>query len=161
MISKQEYVASLTKEFDIICHLASKIKDTDLQYRPTDAQRSTIELLQYLSYVFIATVKVLENGDQNIYMELSKKAEDLKLEDFIETMQNQLKDLTEIVNNFSDEELSESVDLWGMQTRAMHLLNGPLKFATAYKIQLFLYMKSNGHSELSTMNLWAGMDPVN
>lgn len=160
MITKQEYIASLTKEFNIICHLASKIKDTDLDYKPTDAQRTTMELLRYLSYVFIATVKVLENGDQGIYMELSKKADDLKLEDFIESMQNQLKDVTEIVNNFSDEQLNESVDLWGVQSRAMHLLNSPLKWATAYKIQLFLYMKANGHAKLNTMNLWAGMDPV-
>ena len=28
----------------------------------------------------------------------------------------------------------------------------------AYRTQLFCYLKACGHDELSTMNLWAGMD---
>ncbi len=28
----------------------------------------------------------------------------------------------------------------------------------AYRMQLFLYLKACGHEELSTLNLWAGMD---
>ena len=33
---------------------------------------------------------------------------------------------------------------------------------TAYRTQLFLYLKACGREELSTMNLWAGVDmPAN
>lgn len=30
----------------------------------------------------------------------------------------------------------------------------------AYRMQLFLYLKACGREELSTMNLWAGVDMV-
>jgi hypothetical protein len=28
----------------------------------------------------------------------------------------------------------------------------------AYRTQLFLYLKANGHTELNTLNLWGGVD---
>ena len=44
------------------------------------------------------------------------------------------------------------------RTRAEHLLNGPLKWAAAYKMQLFMNLKMSGAEHLNTLNLWAGMD---
>jgi hypothetical protein len=37
------------------------------------------------------------------------------------------------------------------------LLNGPFKWLTSYKLQLFLYAKANG-AAIGTVNAWAGMD---
>lgn len=160
MITKAEYMKSLDKEFAIIRHLASKLTEVELAYKPTDGQRSTQELLEYLSYVFMATVKILQNGDQSIYKDFSEKAKGITLAEFDTRMQEQEATVRDLIEGMSDEDLAAEVDLWGVQTRAMHLVNGPLKWATAYKIQLFLYMKASGHSELNTMNLWAGKDPV-
>ncbi len=160
MITKQEYMGSLDKEFQIIRHLATKLTDSDMSYKPTDGQRSVQELLEYLSYMFIATATALRDGDMGIYKTMSEAAAGLPLSSFDAAMEKQAKDVSAIIENFTEEQLNEEVNLWSMQTRAMHLLNGPLKFATAYKIQLFLYMKANGHTELNTMNLWAGVDPV-
>ena len=53
IITKSELLASLQKEVRILLHLASKIDRSQLDYRPTPKQRSTIELLQYLSYMTI------------------------------------------------------------------------------------------------------------
>lgn len=160
MITKAEYMKSLDKEFAIIRHLASKLTEVELAYKPTDGQRSTQELLEYLSYAFVATVQVLKNGDQSIYKELSEKAKGITIAQFDTRMQEQENTVRDLIEGMSDDDLTAEVDLWGVQTRAMHLVNGPLKWATSYKIQLFLYMKASGHSELNTMNLWAGMDPV-
>jgi hypothetical protein len=33
-----------------------------------------------------------------------------------------------------------------------------LNHYAAYRMQLFLNLKASGHEELSTINLWAGMD---
>ncbi|HEX7918825.1 MAG TPA: hypothetical protein VF454_05435, partial [Gemmatimonadales bacterium] len=46
----------------------------------------------------------------------------------------------------------------GMQPLAVALMNGPLKWLTAYKLQLFLYAKSSGAHEITTANAWRGAD---
>ena len=49
ILTKYELIASLQKEVRILLHLASKIDQTALDYRPTPKQRSTIELLRYFT----------------------------------------------------------------------------------------------------------------
>ena len=51
IITKPELLASLQKEVRILLHLASKVDRGKLDYRPTPKQRSTLELLQYLSFM--------------------------------------------------------------------------------------------------------------
>src|SRR5215831_6994855 len=49
VLTREELVASLQNEVRILLHLAAKIDRAQLDYRPTPTQRSTIELLRYLS----------------------------------------------------------------------------------------------------------------
>jgi len=42
--------------------------------------------------------------------------------------------------------------------RGRQLVNLVLNGHAAYRTQLFCYLKSCGREELSTMNLWAGLD---
>ena len=49
VLSKEELTSALQTEVRILVHLAGKIDPKMLDYRPTPKQRSTIELLQYLS----------------------------------------------------------------------------------------------------------------
>ena len=49
VMSKSELLTALQTEVRIVLHLATKIDRTRLDYRPTPKQRSTIELLRYLS----------------------------------------------------------------------------------------------------------------
>src|SRR5262245_45088001 len=51
ILTKPELIASLQKEVRILVHLAGKVDPAQLDYRPTPKQRSTIELLRYLSYM--------------------------------------------------------------------------------------------------------------
>ena len=48
VLTKEELITSLQNEVRILMHLASKIDRSRLDYRPTQQQRSTIELLRYL-----------------------------------------------------------------------------------------------------------------
>ena len=43
-------------------------------------------------------------------------------------------------------------------TRGAFIVNLVLCGCAAYRTQLFLYLKACGREELSTMNLWAGVD---
>ena len=47
----------------------------------------------------------------------------------------------------------------GMLPLGFAVLEGPLKWLTAYKMQLFLYAKATGATQLKTSNLWRGTDP--
>ena len=48
-LTKEELIGSLQNEIRILLHLAGKIDKNKLDYRPTAKQRSTIELLRYLT----------------------------------------------------------------------------------------------------------------
>ena len=57
VLVKSELIAQLQKEVDILVHLSSKIDRSKLDYRPTPKQRSTLELLRYLSIMGPALVQ--------------------------------------------------------------------------------------------------------
>lgn len=58
VLTKSELIASLQNEVRILLHLANKIDRAQPDYRPTPKQRSTIELIQYLSMMGPAGVQV-------------------------------------------------------------------------------------------------------
>ena len=62
VLTKSELIASLQNEVRILLHLASKIDRAMLDYRPTPKQRSTIELLKYLSVMGPALVQAAKAG---------------------------------------------------------------------------------------------------
>jgi hypothetical protein len=60
----------------------------------------------------------------------------------------------------SDADFRAEVDLLGQKSsRGAFIVNLVLSGCAAYRTQLFLYLKACGREDLSTMNLWAGMDP--
>ncbi len=157
MISKEAFIGSVLHEFAIIRHLAEKLREEDLQYRPNEKQRSILETLQYISIIIGVTIESVVSGDKTLFTKESERVKDLKLEDFAAAMDAQADKVKNLVMSMSDEQLNEEVDFWVKQTRALHCMMA-LKFAVAYKMQLFLFMKAAGHTELSTMNAWAGAD---
>ena len=159
MITKDQYLASVDHEFNVIRHLVAKLKESELDYRPTAAQRSTRELIQYLAVIFQGVAECLTDGDMGVFKRMAEESVTVTLENFNDRMEAQAKVFHDRISAFTEEQLNETVNLFSMQPRAMHLINGPLKFAAAYKTQLLTYMKQNGHPYLNTSNLWAGKDP--
>src|SRR5688572_17288804 len=62
VLTKQELTASLQNEMRILLHLASKVEPKMLDYRPTPKQRSTLELLRYLSYMGPMLIRAIKSG---------------------------------------------------------------------------------------------------
>ena len=59
----------------------------------------------------------------------------------------------------SDADFRAEIDMFGSKTtRGAFIVNLVLCGCAAYRTQLFLYLKACGREELSTMNLWAGVD---
>src|SRR5215831_595761 len=62
VLTREELVASLQNEVRILLHLAGKIDRAQLDYRPTPTQRSTIELLRYLSVMGPKLIPFIHSG---------------------------------------------------------------------------------------------------
>jgi hypothetical protein len=157
MITPQQYLDLIGKEFAIIRHLAAKLQDSDMEYRPSSAQRSTLELLQYISMLFDTSAEAFVTGNTSIWAQRHETSKSLTLAEFDSTMGAQELAFHAWFNQLSSEQLAEEVDFWSVAPRSVHFMNA-LRWASAYKMQLFLYMKSMGYSELNTMNAWVGLD---
>ena len=161
-LTKEEVIAQLQKEVRILLHLASKIDRATLDYRPTPKQRSTLELLQYLTIMGPALVNVAKSGtfDVEAWTALEKAAYARNFDDTLAAISKQRDDYPALLEGFTDDDLRGEVDLFGQKTsRGAFITNLVLCGCAAYRTQLFLYLKAGGREELSTMNLWAGMDP--
>jgi hypothetical protein len=64
--------------------------------------------------------------------------------------------IREVVNSLSDADLRQEMEMFGSRkSRGAWLITAQSHYV-AYRMQLFLYLKSCGREELSTMDLWAG-----
>ncbi len=161
MISKQELLDMMLRECQIVVHLHSKVPAEGLDFRFTPAQRSTIELMRYLSYVGVGATRGLAEGSFEAYNEMAKDADSLTSEEFPAAMKRQADALRAVFSEFTDKDLSErEVDLpWG---QSASLASGILMLAygslVAYRMQLFLHAKAAGNADIGTANCWGGMD---
>jgi hypothetical protein len=64
-----------------------------------------------------------------------------------------------LLDGMTDADLRASIEMFGdSASRGSHLVNMVLSGCAAYRTQLFLYLKACGREELSTWDLWAGVD---
>ena len=64
-----------------------------------------------------------------------------------------------LLADVSDADLRTEIEMFGVTTsRGAFMVNHVLCGCAAYRTQLFLYLKACGRDELSTMDLWAGVD---
>ncbi len=158
MINKRELLDVLIGELEIIRHLATKIEPQMLSYQPTEKQRTLLELLNYLGHILITGVSLAIAGSTKGWQDLAATAPSVTLENFDTVMADQEKQIREKIEGIADETLKEEFEIFGkMAPRSIHLLN-VMKWAVAYKMQLFLYIKANGRHDISTINLWRGVD---
>lgn len=156
MYTKEDFIKSLDNEVRIIKHLGTKVTPEMLDYRPSPAQRSTLELMQYISAVGSGVMKSVLDGDTKSWSEYDEFRKSVNLENFSEKMDAELADMKANFAKFSDTDFSKEADFYGKATVATHMVN-ILRNFSAYRMQLFLYIKANGVS-VNTMNLWGGMD---
>lgn len=162
MISKDTLLAAMLRECDLCVHLAGKLPEGGLDFRFSPGQRSTLELLRYLSFVGLGATHALLEGGFDTYQKLAAAAETLRVEDFPAAMEAQKQQLTALLGGVSEDELaSRTISTpWGDQVSLGEgLLELTYACLAAYRLQLFLQAKAAGASALSTHNAWAGIDP--
>jgi hypothetical protein len=162
MITKAQLLSSLRHETEVIKHLAGKIPPDRYDYRPSPAQRSTLELLQYMTRMAIVPAIHAVRGGWEHAEELERGAEEVTPASFDAEMDEQLRMLEGLVENEVDEREAETKPAtmpWGTPTTiGAGLMDMALKCMVAYRMQLFLYVKASGVSDLGPANCWAGVD---
>jgi hypothetical protein len=161
VLTKPELIGSLKNEVRILLHLAGKVEPAALDYRPTPKQRSTIELLQYLSIMGPELIKAAKAGkfDPPTWTAAEKAAAARDFDQTLAAIAAQSDTYPALLADMSEADLRGEIDMFGSKTtRGAFITNLVLCGCAAYRTQLFLYLKACGREELSTMNLWAGMD---
>lgn len=161
VLSKSELIAALRDEVRILLHLASKIDRAKLDYRPTPKQRSTVELVKYLSMMGPTLLKAAKAGafDEAGWAAAEQAAQAQTLEQALATIASHTNAYAALLADVSDAELRSELELFGERaTLGAFLVKWVLSGCAAYRMQLFLYLKASGREELGTMDLWSGVD---
>lgn len=162
MISREHLLESLRKETSVIKHLYEKIPADAFDYRPTEKQRSVLELLRYLSVCGAASMHVITNGsDWKTWKPFTDRSANMEAKDFPAAMDLQMKEMTDMLNAIPEEDfMNKEVKhpTGDLMPLGAGLIRMPFSWLTAYRMQLFLYLKQVGVTEIGTSNAWHGRD---
>jgi len=161
VLNKSELIASLQNEVRILLHLASKIEPAMLDYRPSPKQRSTLELLKYLSVMGPGLVEAAKAGgfDPAVWTVAEQAANARDFDQTLAAIAGHSDRYATLLDTMSDADFREEIEMFGRKTiRGPFIVNLVLCGCAAYRTQLFMYLKACGREELSTMNLWGGVD---
>jgi hypothetical protein len=161
MITKQQLLASMLHESKVIKHLAAKVTPEMLDWRPSSGQRSMLELLQYMTTMAIVPATYAVTGTWDHAEGLEREAESVTLDTFAAAMDAQESRLAEVLETVDPAAATTAPAAmpWGQPTTvAAGLMDMPLKCLVAYRMQLFLYLKQCGRTDLGPVNCWAGID---
>ena len=162
VLTKAELLSSLQKESRILGHLADKVDPSMVDYRPTPKQRSSLELLRYMTIMGPGLVQAAKTGsfDRDAWVEANKAAEARDWNQTVAVIKKQGDEYAKLLADMSDADLrAEMTGFDGNKiSKGKFLVDLVLAGHAAYRTQLFCYLKSCGRDDLGTMNLWQGVD---
>lgn len=161
VLTNDELRTSLHHEVRILLHLISKVEPGVVNYRPTEKQRSTLELLRYLSFMGPEIIRSVHAGafDEESWGKAQAHADSLNFEGVQAEIAQLPAKYEALLAGFSDEEYRAPIEMFGPpESKGSKIVNTVLSGYAAYRMQLFLYLKINGRTELNTANLWSGID---
>jgi hypothetical protein len=164
MITKEQLAEAMGRECDIAIHLFSKFTPQGYDYRPSEGQRTTTELLRYLAICGIAGLTCMRENNWKLFSEIfGARVKEMPPEGFPAAMEQQKSEINAFFAGLTEEALAtQDSALPGGTPMPLGaaILNGPAKWLPAYKMQLFLYAKAAGAEGLKTSNVWRGTDPA-
>lgn len=165
VLTKEELRSMLQNEVRILLHLIYKVIPENLDFRPTPQQRSTLELLQYLTIMGPIHMDLAKSGVFEMeawgkqFTARAAAAAELDLEQVRSAIEGLAGYYEEILASCTDADFREVLTLFGAKSsRGAWMVSLVLNHHVAYRMQVFQYLKASGREELNTMNLWVGMD---
>lgn len=160
-LTKEELIGVLRNEVRILQHLCTKVTPEMHNYRPTPKQRSTMELLRYLTVMGPALAPACQTGkfDEALWGAKSAEAEAMDFDAVVKSLASQADFYAATLGAMSEADFGNTVELFGQKgSTGTLLVNMVVCGHAAYRTQLFLYLKGCGREELNTYNLWGGVD---
>lgn len=162
MLSKSEFLAALKRETKILTHLASKLEAKHLDFRFSPPQRSTLELLQYLTINCEAGTTYFVTGSWDHWEGMAERAKAVDLAGFAKALKKQEAAVAKLLKPISDKAFItkkvKPVSGKGSVVLSQALFEGTITWSIGYRMQLFLQAKAAGLAGLNSGNLWAGKD---
>ena len=161
MSHKDDLIAILSLECDAAKHLFAKLPKgkAALAYRPSPGQRSTLELLRYLSFCGVGACHAALDGNWDGYTRVAKRAETMPAGKFPAAMDRQKKEIMKLLSGLGDRDLAarKAKNPAGQEmTLGRALLDMPVRWLGGYRMQLFLYARSLG-ADVWTPDCWYGI----
>src|SRR5262249_35634879 len=115
VLTKPELISSLQHEVNILLHLASKIDRKQLDYRPSAKQRSTLELLRYLTVMGPAIVKASKSGrfDPAAWTTALAEAETRDFDQTVAALGTQKALYADLIGSIPDVAFREEIEMFG------------------------------------------------
>jgi hypothetical protein len=159
---KQQLLQNLQREIFLLKQLAPMIEERDLDFRPVEKMRSTLELMQYLSTIGASMLRLFVKNDltPEEWTKIREYRKGVTRENFKERLDEQMQDILMYMDQISEEDLNKKeVELPSKEKMILGtaIINAPIKWLAVYRMQLFMYLKMNGRTEISTREAWTVM----
>src|SRR5262249_16485090 len=118
VLTKDELISSLQNEVRILVHLAGKVDNAKLDYRPTPKQRSTIELLRYMVIMGARLVSAVKGGnfDGAAWGAAQAKAEAMNFDQVVAAIAAQSDEFAQTVGAMTDADLRGEIEMFGRKS---------------------------------------------
>jgi hypothetical protein len=159
MCSKAIVLASVKNEAKILKHLLTQVPAGAWDYRPTPAQRSTLELVRYLAIGAAGATDFAVTGTWDAWGKLDEAAKTWQPADFPKAIDRQVALVKKTLAAVTDRAFAtKKAKHWSGKSMPLGeaLLDMVIKPGAAYRMQLFLYLKSAGAAHLTTSDVWQG-----
>lgn len=163
MAEKDDLLWAMSLECDVAKHLFHQLPREDweatLAYRPSPDQRSTLELLRYLSYCGAGACAGVIEGGWDTWKSLVQRAEAMTADEFPAAMDRQKGEIAALLGPLSDDDLASrtATNPLGVEmSLGRTLLDMSVRWLVGYRMQLFLYARALG-ADVWTPDCWYGI----
>ncbi len=161
MLKPTQFIKLLEKEIGTIIQLSKNIQPEMLNYRPKENMRTMEELMNYISgcgYNFQSYW--MTDGSlsvQDFFANLRANRTMVTIDNFEQEMKRQLENIIKLVASLNDDEWQHKMVKypWGEEAPIGEaLIETTIKWLTAYKYQMMMYIKMGGDVPLTTKDVW-------
>ncbi len=150
ILTKSELIGSLQHEVRILSHLAGKVERAAVDYRPTPKQRSTLELLQYMSIMGPQLIEAVKRGgfDVATWTAAQQEANARNFDQTVAAIEKQRELYPALLADFTDADFRREIEMFGQKsTVGAFIVNsvlGAIRRLPHAALLLFESMRSRG-----------------
>lgn len=162
---KDHLFFNLERELLLLKKLAPLIEEKDLEYRPADKTRNTLELMRYLSGLGAVMLRwfVINDLNKEEWEKVAAYRSTLTIDNFPARIDEQIEAIRGYMDMISEDDLlNKEIEMPNKEVLPLGaaIINGPVKWLATYRMQLFNYLKVNGRPDLNTGDAWRLHAPV-